>query len=324
MNEALMTRLPKIAAALVCLGAGSAHAAPYIFTDIVDPSANGSTVASGINDAGQVSGYYAAGDGSTQSFTYQNGTVTPAPVVAGTSFQANGITGAGALVGTQTTSGTVSTVPTAIGVLLTPGSTYLNGVSANGNNFVGYVQGQSTVSGFFGSTNGPVNGVTLTTFTVLGSTNTMANGVNNAGVIAGEYYDGSGDLHGFTAAVADPLSFTTTIDDPLAVFGTAVTGINDNGDLTGFYVDGSDDTHGFVDSGGTFFTIDAPGSDGLFTEVTGNNNSGAIVGEFVDAATGQTVGFEATIAEPVSVSILGMGLLALLGVRRASRSATAI
>jgi hypothetical protein len=310
-----MTRLPKIAAALACLGASSAQAAPYVFTDIVDPNANGSTIASGINDAGQVSGYYTAADGSTQSLTYQNGAITPAPVVSGTSFQANGVTGAGALVGTQTTGGTVATDPTAIGVSLTPGSTYLNGVSANGTNFVGYVQGQSAVSGFFASTNGPVNGVSLTTFTVLGSTNTMANGVNNAGVIAGQYFDGSGVLHGFTAAIADPLSFAT-IDDPLAAFGTAVTGINDDGDLTGYYTDASNDVHGFIDDGGSFFTIDAPGSDGLFTEVTGINNEGAIVGKFVDAGTGQVEGFEATIPEPVSASILGMAVLALLSVRR--------
>jgi hypothetical protein len=200
-------------------------------------------------------------------------------------------------------------------VSLTPGSTNLNGVSANGTNFVGYVQGPSTVSGFFASTNGPVNGVSLTTFTVLGSTNTMANGVNNAGVIAGQYYDGSGDLHGFTAAIANPLSFAT-IDDPLAAFGTAITGINDDGDLTGYYADASNDVHGFVDDGGTFITIDAPGSDGLFTEVTGINNEGAIVGEFVNASTGQVEGFEATIPEPLSVSILGMALLALLGIHR--------
>jgi probable HAF family extracellular repeat protein len=321
MNEAHMTRLPTIATILVCLGAGAANAAPYSsFTNIVDPNANGSTVASGINDAGQVSGYYTATDGSTQSFIYQNGGITPVPPVAGTSFQANGISGNGTLVGTQTSGGSATTVPSAVSIALTPGATYVNGVSANGSNFVGYIQGSST-SGFFASTS-PINGVSLLSFSVLGSTYTTANGVNNAGVIAGAYFDASGNLHGFTAAVADPLSFTT-VDDPLAAFGSAVTGINDNGDLTGFYTDASDDLHGFIKSGGVFTTIDAPGSDGLFTQVYGINNAGDIVGAFVDASTGQTVGFEASIPEPVSAVLLGTSVLALLALRRALRPAGA-
>jgi PEP-CTERM motif len=307
-----MKRSLSVIAALACLQAGAARAADYVFTDITDPNATGSTVASGINDAGQVSGYYTATDHSTQSFTYQGGAYSEIAPTAGSSFQANGISAAGTVVGTLTNgSGAFGVVGgSTVSASGFAGATFLNGISNNGLNSVGYVQDvpNSTTHGFATASGG-------TTFDIPSSTGTIANGINDLGTIAGEYYDAGGALHGFTLAG----STLNTINAPAAAFGTVVTGIDNNGDLGGYFIDASGDTHGFIDIGGNFVTIDAPGANGLYTVVDGINDNGMIVGAFVDAGTGQTVGFEAAIPEPASLALLGGSLLGFMSLRRRTR-----
>jgi probable HAF family extracellular repeat protein len=66
---------------------------------------------------------------------------------------------------------------------------------------------------------------------------------------------------------------------------TVVTGVNDTGMLTGYYGTASGTTAGFIESGGTFTTIDIPGSQETIPE--GINNAGEVVGFFRDT-TGTT------------------------------------
>ena len=68
-----------------------------------------------------------------------------------------------------------------------------------------------------------------------------------------EYPDSTGATHGF---LLSGVSFTT-LDDPLATFGTRAFGINDMGQIVGTYNDDSG-IHGFLLSGGTYFNFDDP------------------------------------------------------------------
>jgi hypothetical protein len=96
---------------------------------------------------------------------------------------------------------------------------------------------------------------------------------------------------------AQPTSYSfTTIDEPnntpLAAF-TSASGINDAGQIVGSYLDSSLVPHGFLLSGGTYTTIDPPGT--LATSVGGSglagiNNAGQMVGLYADT-TGNVHGF---------------------------------
>src|SRR5690349_15867484 len=69
---------------------------------------------------------------------------------------------------------------------------------------------------------------------------TSANGINNSGVIVGEYV--ASGVHGFT--LNDGVY--STVDFPIAFSSTWCEGINDNGDIVGFYESPSDTiTHSF-------------------------------------------------------------------------------
>lgn len=79
-------------------------------------------------------------------------------------------------------------------------------------------------------------------------------GINNAGTIAGTH---NGALpQGFTLTL--PNTFTSQ-NFPGAV-ATRVTAVNNNGSTAGIYVDATGTTQGFTKIGGTFTTVDQPGT----------------------------------------------------------------
>ncbi|MGX1412797.1 hypothetical protein [Bradyrhizobium elkanii] len=149
---------------------------------------------------------------------------------------------------------------------------------------------------------------------------TVANGMNAAGQVVGDYGTTTGTIHGFLysgnayTTLDDPLATNTypydvnatgqiagsyqdtivgfyhgflysagiysTLEDPLAAKGTWGTGINDQGHVVGYY-DTGDLSHGFVYINGTYTTIDDPlGTYG--TWATGINNLDQIVGYYLD------------------------------------------
>src|SRR4029077_7574147 len=79
----------------------------------------------------------------------------------------------------------------------------------------------------------------------------------------------------------------TQIDVPGA-FSTQPSGINKSGVIVGGYSSNGSDSHGFRLSGGTFTTIDGPGT---FTRADGIDQAGDIVGSYRDAITGIDHGF---------------------------------
>ena len=143
--------------------------------------------------------------------------------------------------------------------------------------------------------------------------------INDAGVIAGDHYDGtwwraftydgssysylnvpgslftvvlgiSNDGHvvgyyvesgtGYHGFIYDGTSFTT-LDVPGAP-DTRVVGINDTGIVTGIYLDNASKWHSYTYDGSSFTYLDVPGAD--HTEASGINKSGTIVGDYRDSS----------------------------------------
>jgi probable HAF family extracellular repeat protein len=191
------------------------------YTTLDDPSAEqGSgvgTVAFGINDLGQIVGYYVGyyPSVSWKGFLYSggtNGTYTTLP------DDPSAYTGGGQ-----------GAAPLAINDL---------------GQIVGYYIDSNGNTQAFQYSNG-----TYTTLAVPGAsgTFTVADGINDAAQIVGYYFDSSGIEHGFlysggtngTYATLDDPSTTpgTTAAGPHVVAGTAGAGINDLGQIVGHYHD---------------------------------------------------------------------------------------
>ena len=95
----------------------------------------------------------------------------------------------------------------------------------------------------------------ITTFDVPAAFNnfTFADDINNSGVVAGSYRNGTG-AHGFTLENG----VFSTVDVPGAWNDTLITGINDLGQVVGQYRQaGTGDFLGFVKSGDNFTLFDA-------------------------------------------------------------------
>lgn len=141
---------------------------------------------------------------------------------------------------------------------------------ANNGSIVGQYVLNGVVNGFLRLPHAPFSPAIF----VSGSIETVARGVNNAGVVCGTFVTG-GVMprdHGFFFAGTT----YTQYDVPGAVH-TDITGENDAGDFTGFYYDGSS-VIGFVNIGGVLTTFSvAPNND---TYPQAINNLGQIVGHY--------------------------------------------
>ena len=89
---------------------------------------------------------------------------------------------------------------------------------------------------------------------------------------------------GMLPAAGTPTFTFASIDVP-GSSGTLATGINGREDIVGIYYDSAGNSHGFLLKGGTFYTVDVPGSlvgvSGILqTEANGINNAGDIVGDY--------------------------------------------
>ncbi len=95
-------------------------------------------------------------------------------------------------------------------------------------------------------------------------------GINNSGTIAG--FHGATVAQGFTLTL--PNTFTS--QNYPASAQTMVTGINSAGSTVGIYVDAGNTTHGYTEIGGTFKTVDQPGT--VFNQGLGINSSNTTAG----------------------------------------------
>ncbi len=132
---------------------------------------------------------------------------------------------------------------------------------------VGWYQDSTGLHGFYW------DGTNYTTLDFPGNSGgTLAQGINNDGVISGEYLTSNGTAtHGFILENG----VYTSYDYPGFTGETDGMGINNNGAVTGFY--GFGPNHGYLDSGG-FSSFDYPGSTDTYPH--GLNDSNEIVGYY--------------------------------------------
>ncbi len=105
--------------------------------------------------------------------------------------------------------------------------------------------------------------------------------INASGTIVGGYFKTGAALR--HCWIFDGKTKTkTALKDPDAHGVTECWGINDAGTIVGDYNDKSGILHGYVESGGTFTTIDPPGT--TKTIVYGVSNAGLMGGYFLDAS----------------------------------------
>ena len=210
-------------------------------------------VASGINNSGQVVGYwfdfstydFDSGSYEQQGFLY-DGSYTKIILPAGWAFEAGGKSGIN-------DSGQVAGC-------FTDSDNKRHGFLKDGNNY--------TVIDYPGAADG---------------VGTCATGLNNKGQIVGYFQDANGYNHGF---LKDGGSYTL-IDHPDAVgggvllSGTIVHDINDSGQIVGSFLDSNNIQHGFLKDSDRFITIDHPDATNS-TSAVGINNYGQIVGSYSD------------------------------------------
>lgn len=102
-------------------------------------------------------------------------------------------------------------------------------------------------------------------------------GINDSGVVSGEFADGGGGAHGFVLSGG----VYTQIDDPLAPSGsTHLFGIANSGEAVGYYYDGSGYAQAFTLCNGSFAAVNVPSA--VNTWAYGVNASGQIVGYYDD------------------------------------------
>jgi hypothetical protein len=276
-------------------GSGSFLYTGGTFTRFVSPSNAPNGGLSAISESGDLAGIFADATG-THGFLDVNGTATviddpnasvyyddPHASIPTTATEATGVNDSDTVVGwflVATNNGVVTT------------STW-NSFEDTGGSF-------STITDPAAQTSGNFQG-------------TYATGINNGGTIVGYSYTSTGAFQGFIdagggfATINDPLAATTGFDA-----GTLASGINDSGVIVGKYVDAAGIEHGFVDNAGVFTTIDDPnaatavdpGPYGGGTAVTGIDNSGTLVGYYVDDLNVEH-GFEAV---PDALSATGYDL----------------
>jgi uncharacterized membrane protein len=294
-----MDRVLGILFSLGVLAGGAAHAkADFIYTTLAG------TLASGINDSGDIVGQYQEG-----SYLYSGGSYTAlnlppsnGPAVAWGINNALQI--AGSYEAADGTRGFFGRIGGGYASIDVPGSV---GTIAYGVNNAGQVVG----SFYTGSLPGGIShgfllsAGTFTTIDVPGSTDTGAYGLNNRNQIVGAYSDARGIDHGYLWTQGNYIS----IDVPGAV-NTVAQGINNAGDIVGEYVDASNHLNGFLLSDGSFTTIDVPGA--ISTQVFGINDLDQIVGLY-DDAFGEPHAFLATpVPEPPTLLLLATGAIALI------------
>jgi len=125
-------------------------------------------------------------------------------------------------------------------------------------------------------------GGAYSTLTAPGAVYTQANGINNAGQVAGFYY-GGGVEAGFVyfGGTYTTLSLGSTSS-------TVAFGINDSGQVVGSYETGAG-LGAFLYSGGTYTLLSVPGA--TSTAAYGINDAGQIVGFYYSPSVGHDQGF---------------------------------
>lgn len=190
-----------------------------------------------------------------------------------------GINDSGEITGYYIDSASVSHGFTYIGgVFATSDLPFIAGVNKNGAYVGTYVGPGNITYGFLGSK----LAFNPATVKVPKATSTSTFGVNNAGILAGQYTNSKGVTHGMMLNGTT----VTNIDDPKAAAGTTVCeAINSSNQIVGYYIPlgNPSGSVGFYYSAGSFTDIPGPAG-AVFVQAFGINDSGKITGYFSDAS----------------------------------------
>ena len=223
---------------------------PSSFTGVNFP-VGVSSMATGINAAGDVSGIFVDAAGNTHGFTEIGGVFKTVDNPVSTVFnQALGINNSDETVGYYTlipggAPGDVSySQKSGVFTPVTGLPTNFNNQAVGINNaatpeIVGFYQPDAGLTTSFGYLD---DGGTITTIDPFDSVFTQALGINDLGEIVGFYTDAAGNQHGYI----DNDGVFTSFDPPGSA-STTINGLNDKGDIVGFYTNPTTDTvEGFV------------------------------------------------------------------------------
>jgi uncharacterized membrane protein len=282
-----MWQLSLSTATILLLAATPALAVRFTFSRIDAPyPGTVQTIPSGINNQGQVVGwYFAIATGLTaHGFVMTEGSFATFDFDSGCCTDFHDINNRGQVVGYG---GQVSFLFES-GQLFpfsAPGATATDAGGINdGGDIVGTVSTTAGLEGFL------LRDEVFTVIRVPGAQDTRAMGINNAGDVVGAFFSSvSGRNHGFLLRDGR----FSTVDFPGAHL-TVLTDINNAGEMVGTYSDSAflEHGHGFLVRAEGFYVVDFPGA--VSTRIAGLNDHGDIVGTYADT-DGRTHGFVATI-----------------------------
>jgi hypothetical protein len=246
-----------------------------------DPPGSIYTWVTGINDSGQVVGFWRDSsevvhsflrnsDGSFVEFDPPGATFSEAFAID----SSGGITGYWAASGSSVYQGYSRDAAGNITTFEGSGAGYDATVPCCIDN-AGSITGRSGGGGFVRAPSG-----TVTLFAPPDSALSIPESINQSGFISGTYYDSRSVLHGF---ILGPSRKYTILNVPGGGtgMGQGTNGVflNDSGTATGAYVDSSSLIHGYLRSTtGVYTTFDAPGSKLATTLPDAINDAGEIVG----------------------------------------------
>ena len=302
-------------AALAPVTAAAATAAPtlsnasshYSFLTLGDPKDPTFNQLLGINDFGEIAGYFGSGSPATvhpnkgytvapysaNTFTNENFTASQQTQVTAINDWGNTVgfyaLPSGANYGFLDEDGVLSSVSDPLTTSKPPVDQLL-GLNNNGQ-----------AAGFYNDAKGNSHAYTwdrmtkaFTPVTPPGATSATATAINDHGAVAGFFTEANGNVGSF---IKQPGGAWTMVAVPGSTM-TEIFGLNDEGVAVGMYTGAHKQTHGFVYSGGTLKTVDDPNGIGS-TLVNGLNNAGDLVGFYTDSK-GNTDGF---VAAPRLVGI---------------------
>lgn len=319
----LQRMAPMLAAATAFLAPGAASAATYTIQNIGIPAQTGG-FAYALNNAGEV-----ATTSLVESFTYTDTTFSSSqkiniPNVATSTpgVVAQGMNDLGEVAGRFRTAGNPANQTSGF-VLRTNGTidTFnypsLSSTSVSAINDAGVLVGEtrSDLTPF-----GVIRGFryesgTYSEIHVTGATLTRAYGINDGGIIVGQYQNADAINRPFIFSAGTYTEITLT-GAPGGVTSAFATGISDSGSIIGSYRNSANVSSTWVRlADGSF---EYPVLPGIGWSI---NDSGQISGSYLDAANGNTrTAFLATpVPEPGNLLMLGGSALALLRRKRPSR-----